>query len=250
MFRNVPCLLSHGRLYAVSFVVPFLSSTTYYYVADIYCSNFSELTPRQMLSVYDDLKEACGRVPRSGGRYVSTFCGDVFCGGHRYTIGSYLRFVKCDGVEIFDDYWNSQSHNDYLESNPEAAKSWKDQNAGLPYVGMPESRINSTILGKPSDVIRHNTEIKNGNCYVANLYDFNRNGKVIYTVRCVDGYVTETWDNRDSPASVPAYHAPTPSDDDPYDAASYSNEEDFYDDHYDDFFDFYDAEQYWRDHQE
>ena len=75
-------------------------------------------------------------------------------------------------------------------------------------------------------------------------------GKVIYTVRCVDGDGRETWDDRDSPASFPSYHVSPPSDDDPYDAASYSNEEDFYDDHYDDFFDYYDAEQYWRDHQE
>ncbi|MBQ7653829.1 MAG: hypothetical protein IJS17_02020 [Clostridia bacterium] len=39
-----------------------------------------------------------------------------------------------------------------------------------------------------------------------------------------------------------------PSDYDPYNAKSYSNEEDFYFDHYDDFFDYYDAEDYYNDH--
>ena len=38
------------------------------------------------------------------------------------------------------------------------------------------------------------------------------------------------------------------TNDDPYNAKEYSNEEDFYDDHYDDFFDYYDAESYYNEH--
>ena len=223
----------------------------YHYGVQVYCSNFGEYSPRKMLSIHQSLEAACDAVSSNNrGASVSSGCGGIHSGGHVYVMYHYVNMVTCDGETIFDDYEHSGAYREYLEDHPEKAKSEADRKANLPYVGMPESRINSTILGKPSDVIRHNTAIKNGNRYTANLYDFVRNGKVIYTVRCVDGYVTETWDDRDSPVSVPVYHASNPSDDDPYDAASYSNEEDFYDDHYDDFFDFYDAEQYWRDHQE
>ncbi len=38
------------------------------------------------------------------------------------------------------------------------------------------------------------------------------------------------------------------TDDDPYEASKYRNEEDFYDDHYYDFHDYYDAEKYYREH--
>lgn len=46
---------------------------------------------------------------------------------------------------------------------------------------------------------------------------------------------------------VPKYKKDTS---DPYNAKDYRNEEDFYDDHYDDFFDYYDAESYYRSHQD
>lgn len=38
------------------------------------------------------------------------------------------------------------------------------------------------------------------------------------------------------------------SRDDEYNAADFGNAEDFYDEHYDDFFDYYDAEDYWNEH--
>ncbi len=69
---------------------------------------------------------------------------------------------------------------------------------GVPYVGMPESRIADTTLGKPSDKIRHNSEMINGQRYTANLYDFYRNGKRIFTARCIQGRVTEVWDERNN----------------------------------------------------
>lgn len=42
--------------------------------------------------------------------------------------------------------------------------------------------------------------------------------------------------------------APSKEDDDPLDARSYSNPEDFYDDNYHDFFDYEEAEEYYNDH--
>ena len=44
------------------------------------------------------------------------------------------------------------------------------------------------------------------------------------------------------------YYEEQSSSSDKYNALSYRDEEDFYEDHYDDFFDYYDAEDYWREH--
>lgn len=121
----------------------------------------------------------------------------------------------------------------------------------VPYVGMSESRIGDTSLGKPSGDVRHNYECINGEQYLANLYDFTENGHTVFTARCVRGTVTEVWDNRDQGTSRPTYRPSTSdsdSDDDPYNVNDYHHAEDFYYDHYDDFFDYYDAEDYFNEH--
>lgn len=121
-----------------------------------------------------------------------------------------------------------------------------------PYVGMSESRIRSTGLGSPSDKVRHNNQVKNGKQYVANLYDFYRDGQRVFTARCVRGTVTEIWDYRDDPVTTTKKARRSTGKQsttaDPYDAKNYSNEEDFYDDHYDDFMDYYEAEDYYNEH--
>ncbi len=127
---------------------------------------------------------------------------------------------------------------------------------GVPFVGMPESRIADTSLGAPSSKIRHNNQVKSGEIYKCNLYDFYINGHLIFTARCMEGKVIQVWDSRDkvnTSIPYPASSSHTASshsseDSDPYHAADYSDEEDFYEDHWDDFFDFEDAEDYWREH--
>lgn len=118
---------------------------------------------------------------------------------------------------------------------------------GVPYVGMPESRISDTSLGKPSSNVRHNVEIKNGDRYTANLYDFYSGKNLIFTARCINGIVTQVWDERGDPIKpyVPdKNHSATtePSVD------GFNNPEDFYDWYWDDFFDYYDAEDYYYEH--
>lgn len=118
---------------------------------------------------------------------------------------------------------------------------------GVPYVGMYESRIGDTSLGKPSDKVRHNYQVKNGEQYLANLYDFYDGKNLIFTARCINGVVTEVWDYRDDPVKP---YAPGnehtlstgPSVD------GFLNPEDFYDWYRDDFFDYYDAEEYYYAH--
>lgn len=120
---------------------------------------------------------------------------------------------------------------------------------GVPYVGMPESRINDTSLGRPSDKVRHNYQVKNGEQYLANLYDFYQNGKCVFTARCVQGTVTEVWDNRDNPQTpyVPGNGGGKTYDTGPS-VDGFSNPEDFYDWYWDDFFDYEDAEDYYYSH--
>ncbi len=119
----------------------------------------------------------------------------------------------------------------------------------VPYVGMSESQIGNTALGRPSEKVRHNTAMIRGKRYIANLYDFVENGRVVFTARCIDGKVTEVWDTRGTPAGTTrARSSSAASSGDPYHAKDYVHPDDFYYDHYDDFVDFEDAEDYYDSH--
>ena len=142
-----------------------------------------------------------------------------------------------------------QEYDRYIKNLSErGSQAYEDKIAsGVPYVGMSESRIGDTSLGKPSSNVRHNVEIKNGERYTANLYDFYSGKNLIFTARCINGVVTQVWDERDDPIKpyVPdENHSTTtePSVD------GFSNPEDFYDWYWDDFFDYYDAEKYYYEH--
>lgn len=155
------------------------------------------------------------------------------------SLNSFIDTLEAD----YDVYINEKAEAD--------AKAYRDRiTNGVPYVGMPESEIKNTSLGAPSSNVRHNYECISGEQYLANLYDFKSGNKTIFTARCVQGKVTEVWDNRNDPIVpyTPKKSTKTDKDDDPYDVNDYSNEEDFYYDHYDDFFDYYDAEDYYNEH--
>lgn len=137
-----------------------------------------------------------------------------------------------------------------IQQQQEQLKTLKEKvKNGVPFVGMPEEYIDQTIIGKPSEKIRHNWEIKGSKRFLANLYDFYNDEGKIFTARCVDGTVTDIWDYRDAPVKPFVPKKPKPTDDeDPYNASDYSHPEDFYYDHYDDFFDYEDAEDYYNEH--
>ena len=128
----------------------------------------------------------------------------------------------------------------------------------LPYIGMSEKYIDKTALGKPSSTVRHNREMVNGQSLVANLYDYTRNGYVIYTARCVNGEVTDIFDHQDDPykqssgsnsSSSSKKSSSSTKKSDPFHASDYAHPDDFYYDYYDDFWDYEDAEDYWEAHQ-
>ena len=137
----------------------------------------------------------------------------------------------------------------------EQARQYKENLAkSLPYVGMPESYISDTALGKPSSTVRHNYEMVSGEQILANLYDYTRGGKVIFTARCVNGTVTQVWDHRDSPykpssgSSSKKESGKEKKTGNEFPASDYAHPDDFYYDYYDDFYDYEDAEDYWEEY--
>ena len=67
-----------------------------------------------------------------------------------------------------------------------------------PYVGMSESKIDTTDLGVHTKYIEHfNKECISGEFYSASMYYWYSGGNCIYSARCVKGKVYNVWDNRD-----------------------------------------------------
>lgn len=180
----------------------------------------------------------------------------------------YLKSITSPSQQMNDllpEYEDFKSQVDEEYSIHMAEKEKEEKRAyenriknGVPYVGMPESRISDTSLGAPGSDIRHNYECINGKQYRANLYDFKVNGHVVFTARCVQGEVIQVWDRRDSvdtskPVKNGGYtsskkHHSHEKKSDPYNVYDYSDPEDFYEDNYDDFWDFEDAEDYYNEH--
>ena len=163
---------------------------------------------------------------------------------------SYLSSGQEEELRSFRKKLNSEIM-DFFEQERIREQEQEAQRArsGIPYVGMPEKYIKETVLGWPSSDVRHNYECIGGEQFLANLYDFKRDGAVIFTARCVQGKVIQIWDMREDPIMPRPPYRPSVSDDsDRYHLDRYSNAEDFYDDYYDDFFDYYDAEDYFNEH--
>ena len=121
-----------------------------------------------------------------------------------------------------------------------------------PFVGMYVSDIHNTPLGEGeiSDIERRYVD---GDLTTIKIYDYyDEDGEVIYSARTVGNKVTEVWPGGyDPPITFSSPRRDYEDEgDDPYDASSYANEEDFYYDHYDDFFDYEDAADYYREHAE
>ncbi len=132
----------------------------------------------------------------------------------------------------------------------------------LPFVGLAESYIDQTILGPSSRVDTDGYAYLDGHRETGTLYYFkNSSNQVYFCVFCKSGLVAAVYDNRDGNSHYPgrlingtssAGHndslSSQSSDDEPYHASDYPDEEEFYENHWEDFFDFDDAEEYWRTH--
>lgn len=137
----------------------------------------------------------------------------------------------------------------YQQEKADAREKLKDQ---WPYIGMPETYISLTRLGEYARFSEFDQSGKHYRYY----YFTDAKGKVTASVNCSNNVVIYVVDwinnrrrNRNNTWKSLAVKRSSSSETDPYNAKDYMNEEDFYDDHYDDFFDYYQAEEYWRDHQ-
>ena len=182
------------------------------------------------------------------------------------TVNDYLALIPSDysgelseEIKTFEGNFKLQYDEFLAEQKRQAEERMKierEQEAerlrnSVPYVGMSESQINSTSLGKYANVW-HNTEIIKGSTRAtANIYEFKKGNATVFQARCLQGKVVKVWDYRDDPRIVDR-SAPKKKvkKEDPYNVNDYSSEEDFYDDHYDDFWDYEDAEDYYREHHE
>lgn len=227
-------------------VKPYKQAIEYIY-AGKYKDAIELLSPlsRKEFADSEDLTQLCSGI-------LAYERGDLEWAWYRFKKLDYLEDLTAEENAQIDEFLPvlKEEYWAYLEAELIAEQKATDLKitTGVPYVGMPESRIDDTILGRHDDT-RTNFECISGEQYLATVYVFMEGNKEIFSARCVRGSVTEVWDWRDSPAYVSNTSSnTTTNDDDRYDAASYRNADDFYYDHYDDFFDYYDAENYYREH--
>ena len=115
-------------------------------------------------------------------------------------------------------------------------------NADDAYVSTYTSKGNSyEIFSYTKSIYKNGSEIHSNYWNSESYKDATKNDK--------DKSYYSSSNNNSSSYSFTPYKSPSKDDDDdPYNAKDYSNEEDFYYDNYDDFFDYYDAENYYNEH--
>ena len=142
-----------------------------------------------------------------------------------------------------------------------AVQAWADSpkvDIDIPYAGMSEKLISQTKLGKPTkSEYRVNYSWGKRDDYT--IYIWSENGETYFTVEAKKGVVTFVQDNRESAIRIRRMKEAREAkqqkrehcdEDDPYEASSFANAEDFYDEYRDDFFDYEDAEEYWDEYGE
>ncbi len=165
-----------------------------------------------------------------------------------YMNGTEFNFLTAEQQRKIDEFnkelqilYNKQRREREAREKAQAEERRKNS---VPFVGMAESRIGNTSLGAPAATVRHNSEIRHNTLCHFNLYDWYRNGQMIFSVRCLDGTVTEVWDYRDNPITP---YKPKSGSKKVYDYPDYDDyldAEDLYDWYYDDFYDYEEAEEY------
>lgn len=147
------------------------------------------------------------------------------------------------------------------EREQEQRLSYKNK---IPYVGMSETYISDTVMGKYHDyestLVGKGTRRQN----IWHKYYWKTDaGKTILIVTCVDDKVTSVlkyydttqWTSDGKPiykqkGSSSSYNSSSKKSgtkkSDPYNAKDYYDAEDFYDDYYDDFYDYEEAEEYYN----
>lgn len=172
---------------------------------------------------------------------------------YKEKIDAFQTRVKKEYDAIKEEQQKEQAYQAYLQRKQfeqemaEAKEKLKDQ---FPYIGMDERFVSLTALG---DYSYYSIIDKNDHPYHVYIFKDGK-GRETYAVTCKNNVVTSVWDKLNERKLTennrwktrPKSNTVSP---DPYNAKDYSNEEDFYDDHWADFFDYFEAEEYWQEHQ-
>ena len=95
-------------------------SDTYWYKADIICSNFDDYGPREMIAIYKAIDDEVASL-KVGKRFVAA--GNIYSCGDTYLIYPSSNHILKNGEEYYDDYYNSEVYKDVhteKESNIES----------------------------------------------------------------------------------------------------------------------------------
>lgn len=186
--------------------------------------------------------------------------GDIRNAHDEFFTYNFFRSQTAGVIDVNDTAFARELNEAYTELREEqkaaeAAAYERRIRNGVPFVGMPELRIDDTSLGAHADV-RTSTVIKGSGRKEARIYVFKKNGDIIFEAYCLDRSVEEVWDYRDGTHSSPyskknrsKRSATAKPQDDPYNAGDFYDAEDFYEEYYDEFSDFEDAEDYFIEHQ-
>lgn len=126
---------------------------------------------------------------------------------------------------------------------------------GVPFVGLEESRIGQTSLGKPDPHMRRVAGTAGGEATILFRYDFVQKNKTVFSAYCYNGRVVLVEDCRSAPI-------PTNKPVDPYGGSSdsggssslhcdpkeFDSPDDFYYRYIDEFVDYEEAEEYHYSH--
>jgi hypothetical protein len=122
---------------------------------------------------------------------------------------------------------------------------------GIPFVGLSESRIGDTSLGKPDPNFRRVPGTVNGESTILFRYDYIRDKKIIFSVYCYDGRVVIVEDYRSFPLPTKKPSSSSSSGSSSYvypDPKEFDDPSDFYYWYYDEFVDYEEAEEYYYSH--
>lgn len=81
-----------------------------WYYADVTCSNWGQLKPRQMLNTYQKMDDAVDSADLRVGKKKWVSLGDIYSGGDTYVVYASSNTVKKNGDTIYDDYEHSETH--------------------------------------------------------------------------------------------------------------------------------------------
>lgn len=81
-----------------------------WYYADITCSNWGQLKPRQMLNTYQKMGDAVDSADLRVGKKKWVSLGDIYSGGDTYVVYASSNTVKKNSDTIYDDYEHSETH--------------------------------------------------------------------------------------------------------------------------------------------